>query len=133
MYSRSKFRAAPPLPFIIGRRVHIVRCQVQCISFIDDLFNLLFLPASLRQQNQYELEKAFESLKSHLSTLVYEVVKDGSVAQTASDDFFTALPGLYNTLQKDAQAIFRYDPAAQSPEEVIVAYPGFYAIAVYRF
>lgn len=101
--------------------------------FIDDLFNLLFLPASLRQQNQYELEKAFESLKSHLSTLVYEVVKDGSVAQTASDDFFTALPGLYNTLQKDAQAIFRYDPAAQSPEEVIVAYPGFYAIAVYRF
>ncbi len=101
--------------------------------FIDDLFSLLFLPASLRQQNQYELEKAFESLKSHLSTLVYEVVKDGEAAQTASDDFFAAVPGLYNTLQKDAQIIFQYDPAAQSPEEVIIAYPGFYAIAIYRF
>ncbi|HTN05358.1 serine O-acetyltransferase EpsC [Agriterribacter sp.] len=101
--------------------------------FIDDLFSLLFLPATLRQQNQYELEKAFESLKSHLSTLVYEVVKDGKAAQNASDDFFDALPGLYHTLQKDAQAIFLYDPAAQSPEEVVLAYPGFYAIAVYRF
>ncbi|HRO45594.1 serine O-acetyltransferase EpsC [Agriterribacter sp.] len=101
--------------------------------FIDDLFSLLFLPATLRQQNQYELEKAFESLKSHLSTLVYEVVKDGKAAQKASDDFFDALPGLYHTLQKDAQAIFLYDPAAQSPEEIVLAYPGFYAIAIYRF
>ncbi len=101
--------------------------------FIDELFGLLFLPASLRNQNQYELEKALESLKSHLSTLVYEVLKDGKAAQAASDEFFDVLPDLYHTLQKDAGEIFRYDPAAQSPEEVIVAYPGFYAIAVYRF
>ncbi|HRN57208.1 MAG TPA: serine acetyltransferase, partial [Agriterribacter sp.] len=101
--------------------------------FINDLFSLLFLPATLRQQNQYELEKAFESLKSHLCTLVYEVVKDGKAAQDASDDFFAALPELYRMLQKDAQAIFRYDPAARSPEEVVLAYPGFYAIAIYRF
>lgn len=101
--------------------------------FIDGLFSLLFLPATIRQQNQYKLEKAFEALESHLSTLIYEVVKDAKAAKVASDDFFAALPGLYNTLQKDAQAIFHYDPAAGSREEVIVAYPGFYAIATYRF
>ncbi|MFT3700984.1 MAG: serine O-acetyltransferase [Agriterribacter sp.] len=100
--------------------------------FIDDLFSLLFLPATLRLQNTYELEKAFESLKSHLSTLVYEVLRDGKAAQAVTDDFFNALPDVYDTLLKDAEAILEYDPAAESVEEVIVAYPGFYAIAVYR-
>ena len=100
--------------------------------FIDDLFGLLFLPATLRQQNTYELEKAFESLKSHLSTLVYEVLRDGKAAQSVTDHFFNALPDIYDTLLKDAEAILQYDPAAESAEEVIVAYPGFYAIAIYR-
>ncbi|MFT3947081.1 MAG: serine O-acetyltransferase [Agriterribacter sp.] len=101
--------------------------------FIDDLFALLFLPATLRQQNTYELEKAFESLKSHLSTLGYEVLRDGKAAQKATDVFFENLPDIYNTLLKDAEAILKFDPAAESVEEVIVAYPGFFAIAVYRF
>ena len=36
-------------------------------------------------------------------------------------------------LLKDAAAILKFDPAAESIEEVLVAYPGFYATAVYRF
>lgn len=102
-------------------------------QFIDELFALLFLPGSARQQNPYELEKAFESLKSHLSTLVYEVVRDGKKAQKISNDFFTQIPAIYQLLLKDAEAILQYDPAAQAVEEVIAAYPGFFAIAVYRF
>src|SRR5205085_1384856 len=35
-------------------------------------------------------------------------------------------------LMKDAASIAQHDPAATSAEEVVVAYPGFYAIAVYR-
>ena len=90
-----------------------------------------FLPTACRQT--YELEKAFESLKSHLSTLVYEVLRDGKAAQKATAVFFENLPDIYNTLLKDAEAILKFDPAAESVEEVIVAYPGFFAIAVYRF
>ena len=33
---------------------------------------------------------------------------------------------------KDAEALLAFDPAARSVDEVIVAYPGFYATAVYR-
>ena len=33
----------------------------------------------------------------------------------------------------DAAAILQFDPAAKSIEEVLMAYPGFYATAVYRF
>jgi serine O-acetyltransferase len=46
--------------------------------------------------------------------------------------FFAALPGIRAALLLDAQAICDGDPAAQSVDEVILAYPGFYATAIYR-
>ena len=47
-------------------------------------------------------------------------------------EFFYQLPDLQKTLLKDVQAAFDGDPAAQSKEEVIFSYPGFFAIYVYR-
>ncbi|NPD46289.1 serine O-acetyltransferase [Lentimicrobium sp. S6] len=46
--------------------------------------------------------------------------------------FKEELPKIYETLIKDATAIYEGDPAAKSIEEVIISYPGFYAILVYR-
>ena len=46
--------------------------------------------------------------------------------------FFTALPDIRAALLLDAQAICDGDPAAHSVDEVILAYPGFFATAVYR-
>lgn len=48
------------------------------------------------------------------------------------NSFVDALPVLHSTILEDALAILAGDPAAKSVDEVIVAYPGFYAIAVYR-
>jgi serine O-acetyltransferase len=101
-------------------------------EFINQLFNLLFIPSAGRQSSVRELEKEFESLKSHLSSLVYDVVQNGEKAQEISSSFFTKIPGIYDTILKDGEAILKFDPAAKSLQEVIVAYPGFYAIAVYR-
>ena len=49
-----------------------------------------------------------------------------------ADDFLAAIPGIYSLLLKDIEALYEGDPAATSREEVIVAYPGFFAIVVYR-
>ena len=46
--------------------------------------------------------------------------------------FFERLPCIQEMLQKDVTAGFLGDPAAQSKEEVIICYPGFYAISIYR-
>ncbi len=46
--------------------------------------------------------------------------------------FMGQLPDLYDWLRQDAEAIFEADPAARSVDEVILTYPGFYAIAIYR-
>jgi serine O-acetyltransferase len=43
------------------------------------------------------------------------------------------LKDLENKLELDAQAIYEFDPAANSIEEVKAFYPGYYAIYVYRF
>jgi serine O-acetyltransferase len=46
--------------------------------------------------------------------------------------FLDQLPGVRASLLLDAEAILAGDPAAESLEEVIVAYPGFLATAVHR-
>jgi serine O-acetyltransferase len=101
-------------------------------DFIEQLFSFLFIPGTGRNHSLSEVEKEFDSLKSYLSTLVYDVNHNGDLSQGVTDQFFKALPEIYNALLKDAEAIAKHDPAAASADEVIVAYPGFYAIAVYR-
>ena len=46
--------------------------------------------------------------------------------------FMEQIPELYAWLRQDADAIYEADPAARSVDEVILTYPGFYAIAIYR-
>ncbi len=101
-------------------------------EFIDKLFEFLFLPKTVRHKQALDLEKEFESLKSHFSSLVYDVIPDGVRANTIANNFFEAIPSLYVNLIKDANTILNFDPAAVSVEEVLVAYPGFYATAIYR-
>jgi serine O-acetyltransferase len=55
-----------------------------------------------------------------------------AAAELIVDDFFDELPAIRGMLALDMEAAFRGDPAAKSPEEVIVSYPGFYAITVHR-
>jgi len=72
---------------------------------------------------------------SNLEHLIESMVLQVGVStdsQVLRSGFKAFLPGLRETLLADAAAIFAGDPAAKSVEEVIIAYPGFYAIAVYR-
>jgi serine O-acetyltransferase len=46
--------------------------------------------------------------------------------------FFESLVAIHSDLVSDLEAILDFDPAAKSRAEVLLAYPGFYAIFVYR-
>jgi serine O-acetyltransferase len=102
-------------------------------EFIDSFFEFLFIPNTKRKHSVTDLEKEFESFKSHLSTLIYDVVGSGDKTQEYTKLFFDKVPSIYAALLQDAEAVLKFDPAARSIEEVLVAYPGFYATAVYRF
>jgi serine O-acetyltransferase len=53
-------------------------------------------------------------------------------AEAIADAFLSRLPEIKALLLKDIDAIYEGDPAAKSREEVILCYPGFYAISIYR-
>lgn len=52
--------------------------------------------------------------------------------RAAAEDFFRALPDVRDALVLDATATAAGDPAASGVDEVVLAYPGFFATAVYR-
>jgi len=103
----------------------------QAIVWLSDLIEFLFPDNHLNKLSTYEgrLKKNQIDLEnillSYLDPAVVNI--EGSVA-----DFYGTLETIYNDLRQDAAKIYENDPAATSVHEVIVSYPGFYAIAVYR-
>ena len=75
-----------------------------------------------------ELAEAREALGG----LIGSVAHDQVGVMTTADAVLAALPAVYDALIEDAHATFEADPAAASVDEVIAAYPGFYAIACHR-
>jgi len=53
-------------------------------------------------------------------------------AEALATEIAEMIPRIKEALIKDVQAIYEGDPAARSPEEIILSYPGFYAISIYR-
>lgn len=53
-------------------------------------------------------------------------------AEAICDEFISKLPEVKTLLLKDIEAIYEGDPAAKCHEEVLICYPGFYAISIYR-
>lgn len=53
-------------------------------------------------------------------------------AKSITFDFMEKIPQIRDYLDTDVQAAYEGDPAAGSKDEVILSYPGLYAISVYR-
>src|SRR5215210_2330198 len=100
-------------------------------DFIDELFFFLF-GTHEKKLGEEKLVEQYESLKNTFSALLYELIKNEEKVKQHTFSLFEAIPGIYKSLLLDAEAILKFDPAAQSIEEVLVAYPGFYATAIYR-
>lgn len=103
-------------------------------KFTDDTLQLFFPQLS---------EKKFASEKDillHLDLLGQKLQKilmgmplpQHMIPELLASSFIAELPGIYELLLKDAEAIANEDPAALNVEEVIRTYPGFLAIAVHR-
>ena len=54
-------------------------------------------------------------------------------AETLTNEFLEQIPRVQELLMKDVDATMAGDPAANNKTEVILAYPGMYAIFVYRY
>ena len=79
------------------------------------------------------IDELYISLKRQL-TASFSFFDEKSVVDTEdiAYEILELIPKIKETLMKDVLAIYEGDPAARSPEEIILSYPGFYAISIYR-
>jgi serine O-acetyltransferase len=101
-------------------------------AFVDEVLALFFPQrAADVQATEEEVRARLTLLRADLGRVLATVVPEGRPDELAGK-FAQQLPGIYELLRADAAAIVAGDPAAESVEEVIAAYPGFVAVAVYR-
>jgi serine O-acetyltransferase len=124
----------------------------ESIKKIVNLLEELLFPGYLendRTDNGYLKTMTNEKANNLYKILIHEVEKSlafsarlgalncghggcGAVASLIVEEFFEELPNIRIMLSKDLEAAVRGDPAAKSPDEVILSYPGFQAISVQR-
>lgn len=98
--------------------------------FVKELYKVLFLPHHINTEDK--LKKDFARLHNTLFNLINSIIGEKNRAEKLADQFFEALPEIYDQLILDAEAILEFDPATESPEEILLAYPGYFATYVYR-
>lgn len=72
------------------------------------------------------------SLEKQIRLVKERLCEDCGCAGKLKDLFLEKLPEVKRLLLTDVQAIYDGDPAARSKAEIILCYPGFYAISIYR-
>ena len=96
-------------------------------KFTDNLYNFLFDSEACISENLQLLETDFDEIFN------LACIKKNCSSSKIWDSFITEFPVILENLNFDAHEIFNNDPAANSINEVYLAYPGFYAIVIYRF
>jgi serine O-acetyltransferase len=112
-----------------GTRLAKARLAAWIRSLLDTLF-----PQTAEQTptTAGEVRDALDASASELRALLRPLEDEIGDPAEIAEAFFQSLPEIHRQLLIDATAIERGDPAAESVDEVIMAYPGFQAIAVYR-
>ncbi len=114
----------------------------EIISVLNDVKRLMFpayfAPNEAKGDSVAFAEPLLYSIYGRIKkqiSLALSFKKDGDVsaeAEKIASRFVSELPNIHKILITDAEAAFEGDPAAQSREEIIFSYPGFFAIFVYR-
>ena len=91
------------------------------------IHRVLFPICDQEKSREKKLYYVYSVLVENISVLL-----DRPKAETIVDKFITNLPDLQEKLYEEAGVYYEYDPAAKSIEEVILTYPGFFALVVYR-
>ena len=110
-----------------------VPSMIKAHNFTDNIINFLFPVKTERRCTQPQIELNLAQLQLDFKDLLgpMEKVLDEPI-DIMTDKFFKKIPDIYESLIKDAKIFLDSDPAARSIESVILYYPGFYSIAIYR-
>ncbi len=112
----------------------------EVIKVIKDLQSLLF-PSYFKHSEGSENVLSQTELLLNIYSRLAEQIKGAyafggtpmiKTPEEICDAFIGKLPYVKELLIKDIDAIYEGDPAAKCHEEVLICYPGFYAISIFR-
>jgi len=112
-----------------GRRVPSKRGAVE---FLGGLVSLLFPLREGKRLSPVTCRWRWRRLRRQFRRLIAPMMADASAVAEAEERFFSEVTEIYGGLREDAEHFAECDPAAHCAEEVVLCYPGFYAIMVYR-
>ena len=100
------------------------------------LFPMCFHRENPEMTDEALLGRALDRLEEQLrAAFCFGGTERGNACRAAEDTagaFAGKLPEIRRLLLNDIEALYEGDPAAMSREEVMISYPGFYAISIYR-
>ena len=97
------------------------------IRSVTDRIRTLFFPEYYDHVD--EQEELFASMKKDLEE---EIRKVDVNYEEITQRFLERLPAIQRTLYKDIQAIYDGDPSAKTYSEIVLSFPGFLAVYLYR-
>lgn len=126
-----------PLPDHFFESTRQFCCQLPSLAkthdFVDSLTDFLFPVRREERTDQSFCEHRWDVLQRSFRILLLPLEKQlERPIPEISDAFFSAIPGIHGQLLKTAEVFSQSDPASQCTAEVLLAYPGFYAITIYR-
>ena len=113
------------------RTTHLAKARLG--AWLRSLLEILFPQAAEQTYaTADEVCDALQASEADLRVLLRPLEGEIEDPAAIASAFFGSLPEIHRQLMVDAEAIERGDPAAESVDEVILAYPGFLATAVHR-
>ena len=116
----------------------MVPSRNEVVKIIKKIQHLMFPEYFLLDEDEGKelsqiAKEVFTLLKRQITASYYFFDEDSVVdTEKITYEILGLLPAIKQKLLKDVIALYEGDPAARSPEEVILSYPGFYAISIYR-
>lgn len=124
---------AQDLDHVRQKTLHQLPRQTAVVAFLDSFLHALFPDHfAIPSQTLQGTEENLTHLRSTFDAAITSVLTNTQDRASLCRDLLKTLPEMYTLVYEDAQAICSGDPAAKGIDEVIVAYPGFFAIAVHR-
>ena len=104
----------------------------QMVHLLDLLRSILYPDVFDELEEKHTAADLEAMARQQLLEVLRRVYQEPPKYEDVADALFARLPAIRETLETDIQAGYEGDPAATCPEEVMLAYPAFEAISIFR-
>ena len=112
--------------------INYAHLKSQMVRLLELLRSILYPDVFDELEEKHTAADLEVMARQQLLEVLRRVYQEPPKYEDVADALFARLPAIRETLETDIQAGYEGDPAATCPEEVMLAYPAFEAISIFR-